>query len=460
MKYATTTWKKQENAHLNKVYLIAIIFLIVKLITLSSYRTVWWDASVYSGMGKYIYSLGDAGLWENSRPIVWPLILGFFWKLDFDHVIIGRITEIALGSLCIVLTYLIGRKIFDENTGMLAAFLLAISPTFFFFNGVMLTEIASTFFALLAIYSLIKGRYFLFGLFFGVAFMARFLQLFAFAGVTLALIYNRQNTESYKKIFFGFAVAVLPYLAFNQILYGNIFFPFIKQVFLTANSGWLNHHPVSYYFIELFKENFLYLLFMAGIFLSFRKHGSRLIIFPLILALLFFNLIRQKEMRLLIILMPYMYLLVSYASVYFAKSKKMLRNGIAFLVLVLVVLSAIKISANLASESAKMNKYSKLQEILESTSENIWISSPIIASESSKKISKLIYYPTFGQDLEELFRESQNADYILIDTCDLGCRPNDAKCESSKKEMIAFLRYKFSEAYSKGGECRQFAFQR
>ena len=38
---------------------------------------IWWDSAVYLGMGKHIYSLGEVGLWESSRPLIWPLILGF-----------------------------------------------------------------------------------------------------------------------------------------------------------------------------------------------------------------------------------------------------------------------------------------------------------------------------------------------------------------------------------------------
>lgn len=459
MKYATITGKRQKNAHLSKVYFVAIIFLAVKLITLSSYKTAWWDASVYTGMGKYIYSLGDAGLWENSRPIVWPLMLGFFWKIGINPSIAGKITEIILGSLCILLTYFIGKKIFSGKTGLIAAFFLAISPTFFFFDGIMLTEIASTFFALLAIYFLTKERHFLFGLFFGISFMTRFLQLFAFAGIIAALICNKKSAKTIKKAFFGFVMAVLPYMALNQAMYNNAFLPFIKQVFLTANSGWANHRPLAYYFMELFRENFLYLLFIAGIFLSFRKKGSKLVTFPLILTFLFFILMRQKEMRFLIILMPYMYLLVSNALLHFSR-KSYIKKSIPFLLILLFAFSAIKISVNLAEESRKENKYSELQDILESSSGNIWVSSPIIAAESDKGIGRLFYYPVFGQDLNKLLEESASADYILMDACDLGCNPNDLKCGSSKKEMISFFRQKFDEIYSMQGECPQFGFRK
>ncbi|MBI2656782.1 hypothetical protein HYX03_03515, partial [Candidatus Woesearchaeota archaeon] len=96
----------------NKIVYIVALFFIAKFLTLQNYKTVWWDAAVYINMGKYIYSFGNAGLWEASRPIVWPLILGFLWKSGFNAIILGRVMEIVFGSLCIYLAYLIGRRIF------------------------------------------------------------------------------------------------------------------------------------------------------------------------------------------------------------------------------------------------------------------------------------------------------------------------------------------------------------
>lgn len=439
------------------IYLIVLVFFIAKLFTLSFYKTIWWDASVYIGMGKYIYSLGSAGLWEPSRPLIWPLALGFFSKFG---ILVGKILDIVFGSLAIFLAYLIGKEIFNEKTGLLAAFFLAISPTFFIFNGIMLTETISTFFSLLAVYFLLKNRHFLSGIFFGVAFMARFLQLFVFLAILFALIYNKKDSKAFQGIFLGFLLAISPYLILNHILYNNALFPFFQQVFLTANSGWLNHHPISYYFIELFKENLLYLLFIAGIVLAIKKKESRLIVFPLVILLVFFNLIKQKEMRFLIMLLPYTYLLVSYALFYFISQKKIFKNAAIYLIVVLLFLSAIRISMFLQSEAGKTDKYDALQAKLEEAKGNIWISSPVIAAESNKKISRLIYHPVFWQDLDEMLLESRKADFIFIDTCDFGCRPFDEGCENNKKEMMTFFKQNFNEVYSRQGDCSQFAFKK
>ena len=139
-----------------KIFVILVFFIIVKLALLGFYRIVWWDSSVYIGMGKYIYSSGNSGLWEDLRPVVWPFMLGFFWKMGINPVFFGRIFEIFLGAGTILITYFIGRMIFNSKVALLASGFLALSPTFFFFIGILLTEIVSTLFALVAIYFFIN----------------------------------------------------------------------------------------------------------------------------------------------------------------------------------------------------------------------------------------------------------------------------------------------------------------
>src|SRR3989338_3706940 len=99
---------------------IIVLFLCANLIFLNFYDDVWWDSSVYIGMGKYIFSLGKSGLWEESRPLIFPLILGIGWKLGFDAVYFGRLVSVIFAILVIILTYKIGIK---------------LSPTIFFFSA-------------------------------------------------------------------------------------------------------------------------------------------------------------------------------------------------------------------------------------------------------------------------------------------------------------------------------------
>ncbi|MDP3765722.1 MAG: glycosyltransferase family 39 protein [Nanoarchaeota archaeon] len=446
------------------VYIIAFLFFIIKLSTISSYKIVWWDSAVYIGMGKYIYSLGNAGLWENSRPIVWSLILGFLWKSGFDVILFGRIMEMIFGSLCILLTYMIGKKIFDEKIGLLASIFLALSPTFFFFNGVMLTEIASTFFSLAAIYSFLNKKHFLSGIFFGTAFMTRFLQLFVLISILLAMIvYNKNKIKHLNKMIFGFILVILPYLILNQALYNDFLFPFKQQLYLSQNSGWLNYLPVTYYFVGLFKENFLYLLSIIGIFLIFKDKDANKTAIALSFAAFFilFNLIKQKEMRFLIVLFPYMYMLVSY---YLFNILKHLKSKSAKQVLFLTVILSLVISqvatyTYFKNESSKDNEYLFFQQKLSEIKGKTWISNPITPVFSDLTISNLMYYPFFDEMKKEELISRKKPDFIFLDSCDLVCKPADIDCENSKKSLMDHLKIQLKIIYSSTkNQCTQLIF--
>lgn len=456
---------------MNKKYCIIVIsiFLLIKLLTLNFYKNIWWDSAVYIGMGKYIYSLGNAGLWENTRPIILPLLLGFLWKTGLNLTII-RVVEIVFGSLCILLVYLIGKKLFDEKIALVSSILLAISPTFFFFNGIILTEVVSTFFALLGIFYLTNQKKYLSGFFFGIAFLTRFIQLFVFIAVILTLLIqiNKKNVKNLFKLIIGFIIAIAPFLILNYVLYNSVLFPFLQQISLSKISGWLNFRPPTYYFIELFKENFLYLLSIFGGLLIFKNKDREkmLPVAAFFLLFMFFNLIKQKEMRFLIILFPYMYLLVSYSLMHFLDYFKKI---IAKKILIILIIASIITSLNTShiyykNELNKNNKYDSLQNKFEENNINgkIWISNPIIPILSNKKIDKLVYYPVFNENNQKaLIKEAENADFIFIDSCDLACKSSDLECEDNKNELLLFLKKELKIIYSSEfDKCSQFIFQR
>jgi len=452
------------------IFLLILLFFLAKLITILNYKIVWWDSAVYIGMGKYIFSLGKSGFWESSRPLIWPMVLGLIWKTGLNILSAGRILEIIISGMCILFTYLIGIKIFDKKTALLSSLFLAFSPIFFFFSGIMLTETASTLISLIAVYFFIDKKYYTSGIFFGIAFMTRYLQLFALFSVLLAIFIgkNDEKLKNSKKLLIGLFAAIIPFLILNQILYNNPIFPLSQQLFLSNNSGWTNYHPVSYYFSQLPKENALYLFFIFGAVLAFRRKNAarRLIAVIFLILFIFFNSIRQKEMRFLIILLPYMYLLAAFSlSNIISRLKNKPAKISLFAVIVLSFLaSSASLQAYYKSESGKADIYSELRNRLERTETigKIWISNPAIAVSSDKKIDNLMYYPIFNEEKSnELMQDYKNADFIFVDFCDLACRPNDTKCDESKNNILNIFRKHLTTIYSSDIEgCRQFVFSK
>ncbi|HLG24264.1 MAG TPA: glycosyltransferase family 39 protein [Candidatus Nanoarchaeia archaeon] len=450
-----------------KILLILLIFLILKIFSLKFYNQVWWDSAAYIGMGKYIYSSGNSGLWEASRPLVWPAILGFFWKIGLNILFFGRIIEIMFGTGCILLTYLIAKKLFNEKTALLSSLFLSLSPIFFFFNGIMLSEIVSTFFSLLAIYLFLTKRNFLSGLFFGIALMTRYLQALILISIGIFMVYNKKNFDlkHIKKIAFGFSVPAVLFLLINFILYKNPFLPFTLQFFLSGNSGWHNFQPYSFYFFGLIQENAMFFLVIAGIILIFRSEqkNNKLIPFAFLIPFVFFSLLNQKEMRFLIMLLPFMYILISHTIFHLSeKSKnKFFKNLLYTLIILSLFISSLNIVESYKNELKKQNQYEKLEsEIKNMNGGDIWVSNPIIALNTESKVTP-IYYPVFDEQKKtELISKYKDADYIILDSCDLACKPKDSKCDNDKKELIEFFKEKMEpNYYGKFNECEQFVFR-
>jgi len=121
-----------------------ILIFLISIVYFSSFfisHDIWWDSAVFLGMGKYIWSLGDSGLWEASRPLIWPFILGFFWKLGLNEIIAGKVIVILFSIGSVILTYLISYRLFDKKTALLSSLFLSIFPTYFLFANILQTEI-------------------------------------------------------------------------------------------------------------------------------------------------------------------------------------------------------------------------------------------------------------------------------------------------------------------------------
>ncbi len=435
------------------IFSIIFLFIILKLFFLSP--NVWWDSAVYLGMGKFIWSLGNSGLWEASRPLVWPTILGFFWKIGLDIIVVGRILSLLCAAGCIYLTYLIAKEAFDNKIGIIAALLIAFSPTFFFNSDLMLTGIPSTLFGLLAVYSFIRKRYFAAGLFSGLTFMTRFLGLLVVFGIGIAAIIYRKKLKLCKDDLLlaglGLLVPVFPYLVLNFFMYKDILKPFLLQVVLTKYTGWMWWEPFTFYFKNLFKENFLVVLSLLGIYLLFikkhRDYKKLAVLLTFLTFFIFYNFNIHKEMRFAITFMPYLYILASLGLVYcskFIKNKKAL-----LLISVLIVGVWCYETFSQYEKEEKITTFDPFIEFVSHANGTIWISNPSFIAYSDVLAQERIYeYQTSFKGFRILIDKLNEADNILLNTCDIPCFPGNDFCEEGKKRFMESVKNNFDAAYS------------
>ena len=439
-----------------KIILILALFLISSIVFLQFYSEVWWDSAVYIGMGKYLYSAGDSGLWEASRPLVLPLILGIGWKLGINPVIFGRIISLLFSSSILVMVYLIGRRLFSESAALLAAFFTACSFTFFFFSSNILTDIPSAFFILLSFYFFIGGRHFSSGICAGIAAMTRFFSGIAFISMLAYQVYDLiKKRKAFKILRFcsGTAAIILPYLILNSVMYNSPFFPFELQKYLTNTTGWTQFRSFWFYFAWLIKENYLLLLLLT-IPLFFRKNKEFLLLLltPMIYITVF-SLAKHKEMRFLIAVIPFLYLLLAYvmANLYakFTKEKSTFVMSAAIAVFVFFSLNSL-VSSIHHQHYYDGDATAYFQDFLWNTHKEVWITNPIFALHSNSKIGQLLYYFSSSRLIIFLNDTREKPEFVLYSSCDMECPPEeiDKRCMESRKILNGYLS-KFYIAYTK-----------
>lgn len=422
-----------------------LILLLIKLTSLSVNNDMWWDSSVYIGMGKYMYSFGNSGLWEPSRPIIWPLILGFFWKIGIDPILAGKFVVILASIGCSLLTYLIANKLFNRKIAFISSILLGLSPTFFLFTNILLTEIISTFFLLLGIYFLFEKRNIPAGFFLGVSFMTRFFQIFTIIPIFLVIVYKfykrNYKLEPLFVFFASFLTPIVLFLMFNAHMYKNALYPFILQIFMTKYTGWIYNQPLGFYFINLLKENFITVFSIIGaiILLKDRNIEKKSIALMFLTPLVLYALSKHKEMRFLIVVFPFLYILAGFGTLYFANLFRYNKNLVLALIL---IVSAVQISKQLRVDNYEdsLQPFYSYAATLKNDTE-LWISNPSFVLFSDKKAYELIYYPLYNSaKAKELLLSANKAEAVMFNSCDvLPCPPDDDKCLQETQKLFDFF---------------------
>ena len=168
----------------------------------------------------------------------------YYYASDFLYKIFGisllssRLLSVIFGSFSIIVVFLIGRKLFNENIGLIASFILAVSA-FHVRYSLAEMDITMSFLALLSLYCLIlflenskKWLLLVSSALIGIAFLIKPIALmFLFSYIIFAVLYlyfkkearDRFLKKEWLKTILAFGLILLiffmPILSFNYILY-------------------------------------------------------------------------------------------------------------------------------------------------------------------------------------------------------------------------------------------------
>ncbi|MEM4268450.1 MAG: glycosyltransferase family 39 protein [Candidatus Woesearchaeota archaeon] len=301
---------------IKKHILIFALFAAVYFIFLSErFQTVLWDESVYLGMGKYIYSGGRVGLWESIRPPLLPLLLGFMWALGLPYIISAKIIILAFTLGAAYLVFLITKRLVNEKTAVVAMCILLISPIFFESSLRVMTEIPGVFFALCGVYFFIENRYYLAGIFAGLAFLTKYWHGLLF--VAFLLLSWKKPKETVKILIPGTAtIAVL--LLWNLGVNNAAFAPLVLAFSHQYNPAHVIKDPLA---------NILYypyVIILSGLVIAFAVLGfkRRLLTIVVVSAvyLVYLTYVPNKQPRFAVLILPYFCILAASG---IAKAEKM-----------------------------------------------------------------------------------------------------------------------------------------
>ncbi len=453
-----TYLQKQDKTFLT----VFSILVIIRLVYVFLPAVLWWDASVYIGMGKYLASGGSYGLWEYFRPPLLPVLFSIGEFTNIGIVFWSKLLTFLASLLSLILIYRIGEKI-RVNAGIWAMFALGVSTIFLSFTNIQMTEVFGVFFSLIPLYLFVyKKSPLLLGISVGLCLLLRFpygilLPLFGCALLCSNYFqgYNFRNLviTSFKYAI-GFLIIVIPYLTLNHILYGDILAPFIAGNEMITGYLWLYSQSMWFYPKIIFYNNIVFVLSFIPLFYLFKKDRPKqtkifiyLMLAWIILFLGYFTYQVHKEGRYIIPVFPAFALLSGLALSY-------LRDRIDrlsfFAILSILGLWSIAHGAFYIEPKENVNTIREFYQFLgEEKNTKLISSSPVVSAYTQTNfIPAYNSWEHFGKVYKE---ERKSSDYGVINSCELHvCTPGEEElCKKEKEKVLAYIESNDSVIYSK-----------
>jgi len=447
--------------HLKKYqsqYILGIILflsLIIRVWYSTQDASVWWDGAIYIGMGKYLATGGTIGLWEMFRPPLFPMFYAVLYALHIPLVIVGKAVVVLASVGSIWIAYKLAESI-RKGSGVFASIFLSITPVFFNFSKIPITDIISVFFVMLALLLYKRSKYLMVGFLVGAAFLLRFpqgLMLLSFGIIIIFDTYNRNISLWIKGLFVrgllvlaGFAILAVPYLISNYLLYGGTLKPLIQGNTVVAAYYSAYDLGTWYYAIELLKTApFLGFAILAPI-LLFKRNISvspesklylRAIFITALVYGVYFFWQSHKELRYSIAFVPYIAILSGVAfATFFSHVYK--RRVMILIILTLLVIFLYQ-SFPYLLKGKQVDVYASVNKYLKTLGDGDYISTtPVPVVFSNVRIVE--FFGNVNDFTDVVQRRGEVIDGIVLNMCDFNCTiesNNGKSCISSIDEVLA-----------------------
>ena len=147
------------------IALISLAALIPRIaVSLNVNGAAWPDSWAYVSIANSLVS-GHGYSFESAvnknaeyRAPLYPLFLSMVFKFTGNNIFFVQLFQSLFGVITCLLVYGVGRRLFNDKTGLLAAILACVYPFLVYISSILVTEQLFVLFLLLSIYFLIRGR--------------------------------------------------------------------------------------------------------------------------------------------------------------------------------------------------------------------------------------------------------------------------------------------------------------
>ncbi len=140
------------------ITILLIVSCVLLLVNLGAGSLSSWDEAVYAQVSREMFRTGDwidlrwGGSSWSDKPPLYMWLTAFFYCFFGVNEFSARLFSALCGMGVIIVTYLLGRKLFSRRTGLLAAIMMMSTYHFVWFSKMGTLDVAFTLFSLLSVY--------------------------------------------------------------------------------------------------------------------------------------------------------------------------------------------------------------------------------------------------------------------------------------------------------------------
>lgn len=407
--------------------IIVSLFLFRLYLFLSKYHLIAWDESVFLGMGKWIASFGNSGIWEQIRPPGLPLILSPL-SLFENYVLLADIVMFLISIGVIVMTYVIALELYSKRIAVYSAIVLLSIPVFVKHTYWIMTGMPALLFSLVALYLFIRKEYIWSSVFCFVTFSFRYPAALIIVALNLLLVIStlkreknlmkllQKNIFDFVKLNLPFLVLIVLYLIANRHFYGSFFEAIImaskhQSTFIGNVSGIMG---LLYYPMFLIVSSFILMSSFFAVHEEKLKNKIYALV-PFILFFIYFSLIPHKKERFALMFIPYVAILSAIGLSFIVEG---LKGKLRLLFYAVVCLSFIFSAYHIYSDteiiaSERPVFVEEYLYLFNDSNCTILTSDPLIVPYSNCKFYH--YYDGVDLGLQYVKNYLENADYVVHD---------------------------------------------